>query len=132
MSAPYDPSQTPPAPVLPVRLAAPGEAAQGEAQSAFVDTGADGTLVPISYLEAIEAIAVGEAVLRGVLGEVRPVHLFEVDLHCEGIVLPGMVVVGDEANAQILLGRNVLNRLVLLLDGLHGRTDWFASRPRIG
>ena len=36
----------------------------------------------------------------------------------EEISFPGILVVGDEAGNEVILGRDVLNRLRLLLDGL--------------
>jgi hypothetical protein len=81
MSTPYTTAYTPPAPVLNIRLAAPGDAPRVGPLSAVVDTGADGTLIPTEYLEQVEAVGVGDAFLHGVLGETREVHLYEVDLH---------------------------------------------------
>jgi predicted aspartyl protease len=129
MSRAYDPAFAPPAPVLSVRLAAPGESDRSEAGLALVDTGADGTLVPARLLEQIEAIGVGTAILRGVLGEAREVHLYEVDLQVETLTMPGILVASDEQGEEILLGRNVLNKLILLLDGPSGTVEHFESRP---
>lgn len=36
----------------------------------------------------------------------------------EEISFPGILVVGDETGDEVILGRDVLNRLRLLLDGL--------------
>ena len=81
MSVRYNTDYTPPIPVLSIRLAAPGEAPQVEPLSAILDTGSDGTLIPSQYLERVEAIDLGDAVLRSVLGEAREVHLYEVDMY---------------------------------------------------
>ncbi|HLF28093.1 MAG TPA: hypothetical protein VJG32_17315 [Anaerolineae bacterium] len=113
MSTPYDSSYTPPAPVLNVRLAVAGEPSQVGPLPAIVDTGSDGTLIPIRHLESIEAIGLGDAILHGVLGETREVHLYEVDIQVDSTLLPGMIVVGDDHGDEIILGRNVLNRLIL-------------------
>ena len=40
-----------------------------------------------------------------------------VDLILDSLRLPGVFVVGDEQGDEIILGRDVLNRLRLLLDG---------------
>jgi predicted aspartyl protease len=130
MSYTYDAAFDPPAPVLSIRMAAPGETPQGDAVLALVDTGADGTLIPMSLLEQVEAIGVGDAVLRSGLGEVREVHIYEIDLHFDAVRLPGVLVAGDEQGDEILLGRNVLNKLILLLDGQSKQIDLFESRPR--
>lgn len=129
MSTPYDPAYQPPAPVVSIRLAAPGEPPQVRPLSAVVDTGSDGTLIPTHYLEQVEAIDVGDAILHGVLGEAREIHLYEVDLHIGARMLPSVIVVGDDQGSEILLGRDVLNKLILLLDGQNGETELFEKRP---
>ena len=129
MSLPYDATYHPPAPVLSLRLAAPGEPPQVRPLSALVDTGSEGTLFPTHYLEQVEAIDVGDAILHGVLGEAREVHLYEVDLHIGALLLPSIIVVGDDQGSEVLLGRNVLNKLILLLDGRSGETELFEKRP---
>jgi len=40
-----------------------------------------------------------------------------IDLELGDLRLPGVFVVGDEQGDEIVLGRNVLNKLRLLLDG---------------
>jgi len=44
-------------------------------------------------------------------------------LEIEDIRLPAVEVVGDEQGEEIVLGRNVLNRLRLLLDGPAGQLE---------
>ena len=50
-------------------------------------------------------------------------------IHVGGEILPGVEVVGDLYGQEILLGRDVLNKLLLLIDGPHQRTDILARRP---
>ena len=47
-----------------------------------------------------------------------------------GELLPAVPVVADRRGKEIILGRNVLNKLILLLDGLHQQTDVLTRRPR--
>lgn len=84
-----------------------------------MDTGADGTLVPIGYLQRIEARRAFEAALCSQWGERRTVFLYSVDLMLGELTLSGIYVVGDELGDETVIGRNVLNRLQLLLDGPH-------------
>lgn len=44
-------------------------------------------------------------------------RMFPVDMGVGSLRLPAVEVVGDEQGDEIILGRNVLNRLRLLLDG---------------
>ena len=55
--------------------------------------------------------------IRSHWGEWRSVQLFLVDIELNGLTLPGMFVVGDETGDEIVLGRNVLNKLHLVLEG---------------
>lgn len=43
--------------------------------------------------------------------------MFAVDMGINDLRLPAIEVVGDELGSEIIVGRNVLNRLRLLLDG---------------
>ena len=56
--------------------------------------------------------------MRGHWGESTDINLYAVDVVVEEISFPGILVVGDEAGNEVILGRDVLNRLRLLLDGL--------------
>ncbi len=117
MKHPFDTRYRPPFPVLPVILRNSEEDLSTLTEHALLDTGADGSLVPIAYLRQILAPAYSETRLRSHWGEWRPVQLFLVDLELGGYKLADVSVVGDEQGEEIVLGRNVLNKLRLLLDG---------------
>ena len=109
----------PPAPVLPVSVAVmEGSPIQGFRQ-ALVDTGADGTFVPTEIVEELEAPVVYMTDVRSHLGERLhrvPVHRVDIVLF-DSLRLPGVEVVGDDWGDWNIIGRNVLNRLQLHLDG---------------
>lgn len=117
MKHPYDKSYQPPIPALSVVLTNSDEGLRTVAEKALVDTGSDGTLVPVSLLEDILAPVLTETRIRSHWGEWRSVQLFLVDIELNGLTLPGMFVVGDETGDEIVLGRNVLNKLDLALNG---------------
>ena len=52
----------------------------------------------------------------------RNAYVYEVDIRIGEIVLPAIDVAGDRVSDQILLGRNVLNKLDLRLEGPKQRT----------
>mgnify|MGYP001820163023 FL=1 len=114
---PYDGSYSPPVPVCQVSFSVARTGQSIGPLSAILDTGADGTLVPQRYLDAIGARRVMETGLRSQWGERRVVYLYLVTLQISAIELPGTYVVGDERSDEIVLGRNVLNRLKIWLDG---------------
>ena len=95
--------------------------------TAIIDTGADGTIVPIRHLEEIGARRVFEAGLRSQWGERRTVFLYLVNLQIGALNLPSIYVVGDEQGNEFILGRHVLNQLCLLLDG-PGKVTQLRSR----
>jgi predicted aspartyl protease len=114
---PYDENYTPPAPVCQVSFASARTRQSVGPLDAILDTGADGTLVPQRYLDAISARPVMETGLRSQWGERRVVYLYLVSVHIGDIELPGTYVVGDEQSDEIVIGRNVLNELKIWLDG---------------
>jgi predicted aspartyl protease len=121
MTTPYNKSYTPPFPTLPIVL--------GEGSSrvgplpALIDSGADATLVPIDLLKRIGVGEGEEVTIRSHFGERQSALLFLVPLAIEGTNLVGLYVVGDEMTDEIILGRNVLNKLALFLDGPTQQTD---------
>lgn len=117
MKHPYDTDYRPPFPVIPVILHNGEEGLSTATESALLDTGSDGSMVPIIYLRQILAPAYAETRIRSHWGEWRPVQLFLVNLELGDFRLADVSVVGDEQGEEIVLGRNVLNRLRLLLDG---------------
>ncbi len=127
----YSSTYFPPAPILHIRLATPGESAKIGPISAIIDTGSDGTLIPSRYLENVEAIGVGDALLHGILGEVYEAHLFKVDIWIDSLIIPGVTVVAIDRGEEVILGRNIVNKLILLLDGHRGETELFEQRPKL-
>lgn len=118
-TTPYSLAYKPPAPVLPVILIPPGEGIDGSSYPALVDTGADGTFVPASILESLDLPVVQMVNVRSHLGEmIQRAALHKVDLILfESIRLPNIDVVCDDWGENIILGRNVLNKLRITLDG---------------
>jgi predicted aspartyl protease len=117
MSHPYLDTYYPPMPALEIRLGYPEEALILGPLTAIVDTGADGTLIPQSLIDAIGAPFVDDVRVRSHWGEWRSMQLFTVDVGIGRFRLPAVEVVGDDQGKEIVLGRNVLNCLRLLLDG---------------
>lgn len=117
MRYPCDTRYDPPFPVLAVTLRNPDEGLFSAVQYALLDTGSDGTLVSLSLLEDILAPVLTETHIRSHWGEWRSVQLFLVDIELDGQTMPGVFVVGDEIGDAVVLGRNVLNKLKLTLDG---------------
>src|SRR5258708_37347495 len=82
-----------------------------------MDTGADASLAPKSILLAIGAPSMFEAQLRSPWGELHAVvvHLADILIGVERF--PAIELAASESDDEIILGRNILNKLPLFLDG---------------
>jgi predicted aspartyl protease len=109
----YDEGFDLPAPVVPLRIAAPGSD-QGAVLQFLVDTGADCTLVPSEVARALRLPAVDQIWIEGLGGTARraTVHAARVEF-ARIVTLARIVAYSGEA----ILGRDLLNRAVTLLDG---------------
>ncbi|MBI5649090.1 MAG: retroviral-like aspartic protease family protein [Chloroflexi bacterium] len=120
MTTPYNKTYLPPFPTLRVVLGE-GTARQGPLP-ALLDSGADVSIVPTRLLAQIGAAEGKSVTIRSHFGERQTARMYAISLVVEGISLPGVFVVGDKGN-EIILGRNVLNKLALFLDGPAQQTD---------
>jgi predicted aspartyl protease len=113
----FDRSFDPPAAVLPVRIAGLGEHDPAALLRMLVDTGADCSLIPVRIAKSLHLPLVDRIRVLGVGDKavVAPVHAARVRLGALQ-TLARLVALGDEA----LLGRDLLNRLVLRIDGPAG------------
>ena len=121
MSTPFLRDYQPPFPSLTVEVHS--DDAHTGPHPALVDTGSDATLIPVSILLQIGAAESTWAVLRTQLGDSRRVPRYLVSIQIGKNRLPGLYAVGDEVGAEIILGRDVLNKLPLFLDGPQHQTD---------
>ena len=108
-----DDSYDPPAPVVPLRIAHPGDET-GVLTAGLVDTGADCTLISAALAAALRLPAVGNLEITGVGGGggIAPVYAARVEIAGTALVAR-LVAYGSD----LIIGRDVLNRLVTLLDG---------------
>lgn len=123
MKFPFDATYDPPFPAIEVVLRNDDRDRRTDVLPALLDTGSDGTLVPVDRLWEIRATPLSDARIRSHWGEMRRVQLFSVDIQIDQVVLPSVVVVGDEQGDEIILGRNVLNKLTAVLDGPRNSTE---------
>ncbi len=115
-AVPYSAEYEPPCPVLTIRVAAPSGGA-AFALLAVVDTGADITLVPEALARTLDLPVVSHVRIAGVTGAAARADVLAADIDLSGNrVLAEIVAFGNEA----IVGRDLLNRLVLRLDGPRG------------
>lgn len=107
----------PPAPFAYVTAASPdGSAGPGE-WPAQLDTGADRTVVPLQLARDLGLAETGLLRLEGLGGHPTAAPLFVVRLGVRGLVPALVEVVAVSGEPHILLGRDVLNRHRVVLDG---------------
>lgn len=104
-------------------MGAPGHTPAGELVQAVVDTGADSTVVPIQLIRRLNAPKVDQAVMRSQWGEQRPVSIYALSVQIGPHSFAAMWVIGDDQGEEIILGRNLLNRLKVILDGPAGMLE---------
>ena len=110
---PYDDTCEPAAPRVPLRVAAPSSGA-AIVLAALVDTGADGTFIPERVATQLGLPLVDHLTVEGVAGGRAPARVYAATVELGPLrTLCRLVAFEDEA----ILGRDLLNRLVVLLDG---------------
>ncbi|MCI0576611.1 MAG: retroviral-like aspartic protease family protein [Chloroflexi bacterium] len=117
MKYPYNQDYFPPAPSVPVRFGRPGESLAIGPLNAFIDTGADATIVPVRFIAPLGLQVDARKYLRSQWGERRKVYTYFVDLEIAESRLPMIEIIADERGGEIILGRNVLNNLIMTLNG---------------
>jgi len=123
VKTPYSQGYAPPAAIIEVSLAAPGATQIAGPFAALIDTGADASLVPKSILLSLRAPSLFEAHLRSPWGEPHAVVVYLADVLIGSNRFPAIELAADEAEAEFILGRNILNKLPLFLDGPHEVTQ---------
>ena len=113
----YDTSYIPAMPTAEIRI---GRALHDPTLTltALVDSGADGTIIPVSYLKQIRARKAGKTWMSGTTGERAQVDLYQVSLQLGSYHRGRLEVVGDTRNHEVIIGRDTLNHLIVTLNGL--------------
>ena len=83
---------------------------------AKLDTGADLTAIPTALIERLHLMPAGEIEVEGYDSRRATVRAYDVSLEIDQLNVAGLLVIGF-AEDYVLLGRDVLNRLRILLDG---------------
>ena len=119
----YSSAYQPPAPVVEIRVEAPGRARRGRPLTALIDSGADATLIPIDVLDEVGARHVGDATLRGWAGDRYPADIYLVNLIIGAHTIPAVRVAAVPEGAEPVLGRNALNHPIITLNGPAAMTE---------
>lgn len=110
----FDPTM----PVVEVTVRAVGASHPASAVTALVDSGADATILPLSVLQQVGARYVRGRVMRGVTGIPENVDTYLVSIQIGPYTVHGIRAVAYDNNMDPIIGRDVLNNLVVTLDEL--------------
>lgn len=121
----------PPAPSVSIRIALPEERPFPDVFTALLDTGSDGTIFPLQVLQVLDPPLLYTTKVRGISGPKRELPVFQIDILFDQLRISNNFVIGDDQGEDILIGRNLLNKLVFLLDGPNAQTDLYETRPKI-
>ena len=113
----YDLTYVPAMPIVSLSIGQPDSEASFTL-SALVDSGADATMIPISYLLQVGAIKRQLVFIRTVSGKRAPARLYTVSLQIAHYRRQRIEVIGNQDTDETIIGRDILNHLVVTLDGL--------------
>jgi len=119
---PYDSSFNPPAPVADVVIANPVRRTRRRVLRGKLDSGADTTAIPERLVSQLGLMPRAHIWTRGFDGTYSRRPVFYVRLRLEGFDLPSVRCIAVD-RTTVLVGRNVLNRFILILDGKNQTFD---------
>lgn len=113
----YDNSYYPAMPMIEIQLRHHAKEAPVVLQ-AIVDTGADATMIPLRFLRQLRTRKTRTVWLSGTAGGRYKVDLYSVAIQISDHRLLYVDVVGSERQNEVIVGRDVLNQYILMLNGL--------------
>lgn len=119
----YSSAYSPAMPVVEVILESIETGEKGERLTAIIDSGADSCIVPNKYLDAIGSESIRKTNMIGVTGVRVQVEVHLLTLNLGGLAVHGIEAIADMRNDETIIGRNVLNQLIVTLNGLASITE---------
>lgn len=118
----YDRSYFPAFPIIEFIIIDPQTGRQRVVKG-LIDSGSDATQIPRHILQAIGARDIDDRWVRDYYGIRHAAPIYDVNLQIGSLVLPHIEVVGRQGTNEILVGRDILNQLIVTLNGLANVTE---------
>jgi predicted aspartyl protease len=112
----YNQQVQPPAPFIYIEVTAPTQPTRAERIPALIDIGADITAIPQRLVNQLSLVKFSEVGVGGFRSDAEPADTFLVTLQIHEWHIEAIEVVSDNGG-YALLGRDVLNQFLLVLDG---------------
>jgi hypothetical protein len=119
----YRTDETPPVPSVRVNIGNLSGSSILHDLDVAVDSGASRTIVPESIIQQLQSAPVAHREMEGIGGFriIMPIHQIWLIIH--GFSAVAVDVAADPFESVILLGRDVINEHILLLDGPNQRVE---------
>jgi predicted aspartyl protease len=86
--------------------------------TALIDSGADATMIPIRVLKHIGTRQARQRRMTDASGLSYIVDIYEVVVQIGSFTVPKVYAIADRNNSEVTIGRDVLNHLIITLNGL--------------
>jgi predicted aspartyl protease len=113
----YNQQVTPPAPFVHVTVRPPHEGSAGVVVPAQIDTAADLSVIPGRLVEELQLVPLDSVSALGFGGHLVTLPTFLVEMQVRELDPVTVKVLASHDEPYGLLGRDVLNRFTILLDG---------------
>jgi len=114
----YNRQVVPPAPFVHVTISRPNDSTVSAADlPAQLDTGADFSVIPSSLVERLQLVQLDQAPVAGFGGHVTLAPTYLIGLSVRPFDAFVVRVIADRDEPFVLLGRDVLNRFEIVLEG---------------
>lgn len=117
LSFEYDRDYWPPFPVVEFAVIGPNQNKEIVVRG-LIDSGSDATQIPFAVLQTVGARKIDDRWVKDAHGLRYPVATYAVQLRLGSLMLYGIEVIGRKGIDEVLVGRDVLNQLVVTLNGL--------------
>lgn len=86
--------------------------------TALIDSGADGSIIPLVYLRQVQARKERSLWMRTVTGKRSVVDMYMISMHFGPFEFQERLVIGGLQPNEIIIGRDILNQFIVTLNGL--------------